>query len=402
MADSERQHLDQLAHRLHGELRLIWNMVSDQERDVSNVSRKLGVNRATCSRVANTVRRPATGIDVLLNIPGVEGLREFVTAAEAQLGSPGVGDGANGAIDALEEAIRKYAGSLRRLRQRLRTNDGTDSGAASTHAAAVSDQEHLFNVSSQIVGASSDMLVVVRLLCPVPGAPDKIEGISCTGHVGHRSKPGALPFVMRQAQVIPSASDAGALKPGTAGLLESFCSPNLPRSTARQRSSNDYAYLSLILGEMGNEGTDVFRANRPAQPYPHPSLRSPAIGEAWAMIFYPTRHLLFDVYLHRALARTSVQSLDVQLWTPDIDQTPESRWTTRLPGGPQLKMLGTGIERAGCPAHTRHAELIQSLFEQGPWNPNDFVGYRCEETYPIWRAGYRFELDFSDSDSSLT
>ena len=190
------------------------------------------------------------------------------------------------------------------------------------------------------------------------------------------------------------------MEPGTAGLLESFCSPNLPRSTARQRTSKDYAYQSLILGEVSHEGTNVFRATRPAQPHPHPAQRSPAIGEAWAMIFFPTRHLVFDVYLHRALARTSVQSLDVQLWTPDMDQTPESRWTTRLPGGPQLKMLGTGLERAGCSVHPRHVELVRHLFDRGPWNPDDFVGYRCEEAYPVWRAGYRFELDFSDSDSS--
>ena len=44
----------------------------------------------------------------------------------------------------------------------------------------------------------------------------------------------------------------------------------------------------------------------------------------------------------------------------------------------------------------RHAALTAHLFEQSGWNPHDFVGYRCDTTFPIWLAHYNFNTHFNE------
>jgi len=45
----------------------------------------------------------------------------------------------------------------------------------------------------------------------------------------------------------------------------------------------------------------------------------------------------------------------------------------------------------------RQTELTVELFKRADANPDDYVGFRCEERFPIWRTGYHYELDFGDS-----
>lgn len=51
-------------------------------------------------------------------------------------------------------------------------------------------------------------------------------------------------------------------------------------------------------------------------------------------------------------------------------------------------MLGPGLRSAATAAWARHAELTARLFTEAGWDPEEFVGFRCETAYPVWRAGY--------------
>jgi hypothetical protein len=32
------------------------------------------------------------------------------------------------------------------------------------------------------------------------------------------------------------------------------------------------------------------------------------------------------------------------------------------------------------------------------WNPDEFVGYRCELEFPLWRCSYHFLFDFTGNE----
>jgi hypothetical protein len=127
---------------------------------------------------------------------------------------------------------------------------------------------------------------------------------------------------------------------------------------------------------------------------PHPALHAPRLEEVWALVNFPCRHLLFDVYLHPSLARTCLASLDTHLWGPDFGQHVGDRWQTRLADSPPLKLLGTGLRRQTPPGFARMPELTEQLFARAGLDPTEYVGYRCDVPYPMWRGGYCVSFDF--------
>lgn len=115
------------------------------------------------------------------------------------------------------------------------------------------------------------------------------------------------------------------------------------------------------------------------------------------MINFPARRMVFDVYLHRDLARACIPSLDAHLWRPDFADHVGDRWQTRFARAPRLELLGNGQDRAGNP-WPRHAELTDFLFRQMDLDPDRMVGFRCLEDYPAWRTGYCMSFDFNTDD----
>jgi hypothetical protein len=42
---------------------------------------------------------------------------------------------------------------------------------------------------------------------------------------------------------------------------------------------------------------------------------------------------------------------------------------------------------------------MQHVFERVGWDPEQFVGYRCEVAYPVWQAAYCMLFDFGPAKS---
>jgi hypothetical protein len=112
---------------------------------------------------------------------------------------------------------------------------------------------------------------------------------------------------------------------------------------------------------------------------------------------FPTRRLVFEVFLHRDIARRCIPGIQVHLWQPD-QRAGMSRWSTQFPGGPRLEVLSAGPAAAATAAYPRHADLLGDVLGQVGWDAHDFVGYRCDTTYPVWRAAYVMLFDFTGNE----
>ena len=126
----------------------------------------------------------------------------------------------------------------------------------------------------------------------------------------------------------------------------------------------------------------------------HPAAGSPELEEIWALVNFPVRRLVLDAYLHRDIASRCIPALDAHLWRPDFAQNAGERWQTRFPNPPTLQVLGRGGDRAKTDAWRRYAELRELIFASRGLNADDFVGFRCDVTYPMWRTGYCMSFDF--------
>lgn len=413
LSATERAEVSQVARRLHEELRAVVGLLpADAADSASAMARILDVNRATCQRVLNTIRRPGDSADVLLGVPGVSGLSSFIAGVGALTQKADAIASAAAAVEEFRDVIARLGGTHAKLCRRLRTpkrghptavgpsqSDEVDLGAP--RESDLEERRWLFHAATRIVGRYSEVFFAIQVFCPITNRSGLIESATAIGAIGHRARAHALPLVFKQGRSVKSryvTLDRRTLKEAGSPLLEDFCSQSRPRPTVIQCGAGQTDAWHVFDGHTVDP-VDLVVANRsaPDEDYVHPARRQPPIEEAWMMMTIPARHVLQDVYLHRDLARMSVQTLDVHLWGPNLQETATRRWTTRLPGGPVLQLLGIGTARAEAPVCPRHGELTRYLFDQLEWNADEFVGYRCYEHYPIWRAGYRIAMDFTGS-----
>ncbi len=424
LTQDERTLADEVARRLRLELRGLVEFLSEQERGASAMARALEIDRNTCQRIVAATGRGEADASMLVQLPGIVGLRQFMEAmgkrfpgGEAAAAIAGVG----AAVDKFEKVIDEMAGSQRKLRERLDMDRVGGAMAFDTVGTAgpsdnLAVRRSLFRAAVDIVGRWSETRLSVRVIRPVPGDPMHTENIRMTGHVGHMARAISVPLEVysgvpeqlvenegktgKGEKVAFQSLDARQSVGDTPGfLMQKFCSQPLPRVTSRAAG----AKVVHAIDEMGTPGqaSDIFVADRRAGRDKHPATQHPAIGEVSTIMNYPARRFVMDVFLHRDIARRCIPSLEVHLSPLPSGTMVLSRWSTKIPGGPRLELLGAPgqtWDQLATDAYVRHAELVKTLFETIGWDASEFVGYRCDVAYPIWRAAYCMLFDFTGSE----
>lgn len=395
---------DRVARRLHSELTAFLAAQPAPARHASGLARHLDIDRTTCQRAVFVATRPYPGPELFARLPGVRGLRLMVDAAGRSDPATDAAtvDALSVAIDRYQELVARLGGSTTRLLARIELGqDAPAREAAATDAPAA--RVALFDAAAELTGRASDCWVAVYVYSPADDGGARLDVIHAYGLVGHTARADAVPLVVHNF-TDPTDDGRSTTKPfedlehdaveGRQGqvLLEDFTSDPPPLVTARQ----PHEFLVQAIDERPGaplSSVDLMLAARTRMT--HPAKRAPGIEEVWALINFPTRHLLFDVYVHRDLARASVPSLDTHLWGPDFGQHVGDRWQTRFGEAPPLTILGPGARHASPAAYPRMAELTEHLFTRSALDAGDYVGHRCDVAYPIWRSGYCLTFDFT-------
>ncbi len=415
LTDSERGLADRVAQRLCLELRSLVGLLPEVERNASAMSRALGIDRNTCQRiVAAAVRGDATA-RALVQLPGIRGLRQFVEAVQSEAGAAARPDqlaSASAAVDHFELLIEHLGGSQRKLRERLEADAGLDHLHAPGPADDMRTRRSLFNAAVAVTGRWSEAWLSTSIIRPVPGNGLFTEVIKFRGHIGHISRADAVPLEIGENASVNLLSSAqgpaytplmarSAERDGTTApknfLLEPFCTQPLPQITSHSVGTKIIHVIEGIQTAR-SDPADIVIAEYRQRPDKHPATLRPAIGEVWSLISFPARRLVFDVYLHKEIAARCTPALELHLWGPHMGEQGLWRWSTRFPGGPKLESVTPLSDDAATDAYPRHTELTGYAFLHAGWKPDDFVGYRCNVVYPVWRAGYCMLFDFSGNE----
>jgi hypothetical protein len=177
------------------------------------------------------------------------------------------------------------------------------------------------------------------------------------------------------------------------GLLENFCSSPLPIVASRDTTGRLMQVLDQSQAEPG-ASMDAVLAYRLPHVSKLPSLEDPPIYLEAVNMTVPAEHLVSDLYVHRSLTAGCTPSLNLYLGRGTGGCDLIDRWHEQIDGAPVLGLLGPGIKNAHAAAWERHAELTRHVFSQLGWDPNEFVGYRCEERWPLWNCDYVMALDY--------
>jgi len=401
---------DRVARRLHAEISALLAAMPAAARNASGLARHLGIDRTTCQRAVFAVSRPYSGPELFSMLPGVRGLQQLVEATSASRPAPdrAVVDGLAAAIDQFQALLASLGGSHSRLVRRLERGSAADAGAAMARTTEDSGgrdaRARLFEAAAELTGRHSACWVAVYVYRRVPGLPRTLEVSRAHGLIGHVARADAVPLVVQNFSSRPDTDadggpdrfttlDDDALEGRTLGpLLREFTTDPPPLVTSKQ----PHEFLVQSIDERTpslHRPIDLMMATRTR--IPHPSQEPRQVEEAWALVNFPCRHLLFDIWMERDLARACIPSLDLHLWRPDFAQQSGDRWQTRFADAPSLQILGAGPRRAAPHAWPRMPELTQHVFDRLDAAPGDFVGFRCDVDYPVWRAGYCVSFDFT-------
>lgn len=404
LSSEELGYAEQVARRLMAELKGLVASLPEHAQGASGMARHLGVVRNTCQRIVSCLADPPDP-EVLARLPGVQGLRLFLDAMRKTEADRADVDAAEAATEQFDALIREVAGSQTKLASRLEaTRDPTDH-TADPEEVRRRQRAQLFAAAGNITGRRCEAFLSIYAFRPAPDDARRMERLLASGVIGQVARPDAIPMVLSSGNTRYEA-DTGDRAPFASidkseargrtpkAVLDEFSTTPLPVVTSRGARGQLIQIVDpKILA--GGPPIDIVTANRSAGSSRRPELERPAELSVWKLCNLATKNLIFDVYLHREMANSCIASIDAQLWQPNLDSPIEDRWLTRLPDMPRLEMLGSDLQRVGCPAYPRMVELTRHLFETTGWNFGDFVGYRCMMQYPVWRAGYCMSFDFS-------
>ncbi|MFN7020650.1 MAG: hypothetical protein ACK4WH_04880 [Phycisphaerales bacterium] len=410
LSQSEQAEAELVARRLHSELKACIALLPERDQGGSAMSRVLGLDRATCQRLVATTASPNAEAETLVHLPGVLGLKQFLAAMWARTSDPrGVEQlqAAAAAVNRFESLIKQLGGSQRKLRARLAsTRAGNEWGAGSAAAASddIAAREAMFRAAAALTGRWSETSISLSLIRPTPadeardGSGRSVQTTQTArirAVLGHHARADAVPLEVGSTNPLeaePSRSDPVRHR-APAMLLEEFCSRPMPRLVSH---TTGHRVVHVIdAAEPGAiENADIVLADREPVTDLHPAVMKPPVGEVWSLINFPSRLLVFDVFLHRDIAARCRPSLELHMWTPNVVQHAAARWSTRFPGGPRLRSLGNGLTGARTTGYGRYLELVGQQFARLGWDAESFVGYRCEVAFPVWRAGYCVAFDF--------
>lgn len=390
LSEAESKRAQRIADRLHADLALVVNQLPEHAQGGSGMSRYLDIVRNTTQRISFALQDPPS-LATLSRVPGVKGLESFIEAARRVGVTKESADLLEASVNEFSRLIDDIAGSHTKLTDRLDSGNGgvRQIGGNSDLAA----RANLFSAAAQITGGSSQSAVAINI---IDVNDDMLSRTYIHGFIQATMEPGGMPLVVCSGDNFRWAKgawdrrllDETGLEGRTpTALLEPFTTTPFPEVTGRGK---DGQLLQVIDPKHVEPGMalDVVTATRTTWPFINPETKESAFERVWYLVNWPVQNLVFDVWIHERLERMFRPAIDALLWYPKLSMPGGDRWATRFPSQAKLELLGRGIGAAGTAMWSRHGELTEHTFRRIEEDPNDFVGFRCEVQFPIWRAGY--------------
>ena len=371
---------NKVAEDLRGALVHVLEGASLEGQRAADLSRHLGVGRMTCQRINQLRRGGPDDANLLATLPGVAGLREFLSAVEKSSAPHTSLTAAHSAVDAFERFLLKAELSQSQLSQAMTLHfEATDPSRQ------LARRTELYEAAAAVMGQSMDTTVSIMAVRSSDRADLNFEQIAIRGYSQIRASLSAMPIRLPINAAFSEFRKAGGEEASREPqkLIEQFCTRPLPQIDRRVIKEANLAHIINPEHIPAGEPFDCFASQQSGW-----NLRGTGEHTAiWLYVDYPTRHCTFDFYFDHRLNEHHIVTADCHLWGTALLAPPEDLWMTRFADQMTFTEMGTGTRNAGSTSYPRHQELTEHMFESHGWNPESYVGYRCQMEMPIWRSG---------------
>ncbi len=408
---------DRLAHiravgaRVRTELRVLLNQVPDEHAPVSALSRWINVNRSVCHRSVAAARVEGDAADVLRELPGVDGLEQFVQGFLSRGIDPVICARGASAVEDYKKLIGRSGGSQSKL---VRMIEGLQRDEAAGSFEDLGSETMLLRqrwheLAVQMTGLESETLVVIHAVRMASDEPRQYDWAGLSGNLGITRRQKHLPIVMIRRHVHGPTNEGyqslrgKPMEPGqTRMLIPEFCSSPLPQVVTRHYP----AHLVQLIDPSQNaaDPLDVIIGQRILATEAKERRKD---GHKFTMLpRVPAKRLVMDVHLHDSVPRGSrIGGRQFFAGSVSLAGNPAERWFDRLDDLPTPRTLGRGLLDTDCAGNPRHQEMTRWIFDQVGWNPDEFTGYRMDVRMPLWSVEHLLHFpapDFMPDEHGLS
>ena len=355
----------------------------------------LGIDKVLSSRFLKSVRH-RDPMAVVHLAPGPEPMRRVVRAAKRHGTPADVIDAAMRAVDDFERLIRNGAGD----RSALNTIISAWLPEARRQF-ELRRKQAAFRAMSELKGCRSDVTLSTVILSPSADGVH-IDIVWVMGLLGlQRLRPDApVKFATRRladetSPRAPTDLDGQPIEELSAIRLDRFC--DAPPAVLHAHRAGNATHYTLAGNAVGpNSGVDMMMAEvnlAEMQRFVAPELGRK--GFVFAEVSIPSRHLLFDVLVHRDIYPGSDPDLHIYDTVLDgvADANDRARDIDRMDMNESISPLGSGLLKWRTADSPNHVEMMSHVLEQMSLDADDFRGYRCRVDYPIYGSQILMAFD---------
>ncbi|MDP5214530.1 hypothetical protein ORJ66_15860 [Pseudoalteromonas tunicata] len=395
------EHALEALSRTGDELKYVYSNIIQalphSAQTLSGLTHFLGYNRSNAQRILNAVNKSDNGHQVIIQMPGCSGLKDFNLCIKKHNVAQQWFVQAQQITLQFESVIKQFSKSHAQLKRALSDT------LACGHTAEKNDIRKLhYTTSKSIMGSSVNTLFSAYVLSESKKNAEFLQEVAIIAKHGIHRAPNAPPFVQFYTHPHPEGFTQPLAIDGKSridhqqfqiGVIESFSTPGLLDAYQSYSASNSGIVFNALADPAPFDATFLFsNPDELANPLHHNNhCSSTSIS-----IKNPTEKLVMMVFLDKKIDMKSSVNVGCYQGNQKVEEgklSAKDMWTEKLPDYPELRIVNLNAPSLQAIAGINIQQYVDFIFTFSQLNKEQFVCYLMEVDYPIWSSTYRIYFE---------
>ncbi|WP_444997774.1 hypothetical protein [Aliikangiella sp. IMCC44359] len=390
-------------------LRQIFEHIPRSAHSIAGLARWTGINKSTCQRLVQALTKSKDGIDVIVTLPGTNGLNQFYAKFKSLLKNKECLDNFQSLINEYQNLIFDYATSQSELKRKLLFSKAQNSASGDTYTKKL--RKVAFETNKEICGEEVDLYLGIHVTRVNKRSKNYLDEIIIANRVGVQFTKNARPFVQ---------AFGGNHKPIQIDKPKLFSKDNLPKNKIIENSSflfTDFSSAGVekcfagvgglgfdliynhTLEPINSEKFDITLANLDLKTQLNPMKKGHKVICQSISQRSPAKRLVLLSMIEKDFAKlSSIQAgcYPISIKALEMVHTPDDLWSERFSDSPEIMLFKPEEEKLSAKSGVAHIdELLAQTFMLLNDDPSNYVGFYLDVDYPLWHTAHRFYYEFT-------